>query len=98
MPIGVTVRPLGVRCGVGVVVLGGPLRPARSIEKLDLALVQMVAQVQGEVLGREDLACSVRRTMIGAPAAFGARVEVDNRLPREVLDATDPYRVLQRIG
>ena len=51
--------------------------------------VEVVAQIEREVLRAEDLAGPVRRAVVRAAAALGARVEVEDRLPREVLDARD---------
>src|SRR5260370_19193884 len=70
----------------------------RGTEELLLAAVEMVAQRKGQVLRAENLSGSVRRTIVGAPAALGACIEIQNRLPREMLDSSDADRRRKRIG
>jgi len=90
LTLGVTVGSVRADAVRGVRIVLLPFRAAWSVEELDLAVVEVVAQIEREVLGAQDLAGAVRRAMVGAAPALRARVEIQNRLPREVLDPADP--------
>ncbi len=74
------------------------LAPSLGVNDLLFAPVEVIAQGEREVLGAEDLARAVRGAVVRAAAALGARVEVEERLPREVLDARDADGRCQRVG
>ena len=79
-----------------------PVCPSLSsfspVDDLVLARVEVVAESEREVLGAEDLARAVRRAVVRAAPALGARVEVEDRLPREVLDPRDADGQRERVG
>src|SRR5262249_19103706 len=76
---------------VGVAIVHDALRAAWSVDELVLPGVQVVAQIERELLWTQDLAGLVGWAVIAAAAALRARVKVEDRLPREVLDAGYPY-------
>src|SRR5580658_1640390 len=76
----------------------GPLRPSFPLDELSLPLIEMIAKVEREVLGREDFTGSVCGAVVRAASTLGARVEVQDGLPREVFDAGDPDRGRGRVG
>ena len=99
VPRAVIVRRARGRRRVPVaVVRSAPCGAARPLDELVLAPVEVIAKIERELLGAQDLAGLVRRAVVGAATALGARVEVEDRLPREVLDARDADRVFERIG
>src|SRR5207302_1086148 len=59
---------------------------------------EIVPQIEREVLGREDLPRLVRRTVIRAAPALRAGIEIEDRLPREVIDPRHAHRQARRIG
>jgi hypothetical protein len=84
---------IGLRRGrrVRVSVVGAPVALGATSASNSCSRVEVIAQVERELLGAQHLARLVRGAVVGAAAALGAGVEVEDRLPAEVLDAGDAH-------